>query len=63
MHVRVTDHICYPILFFFPLIGLDTLGGVGAESLKALQCPSLDLRGATWQRYAGHSNLGFLSNR
>lgn len=44
-------------------LGLDTLGGVGAESLKALQCPSLDLRGATWQRYAGHSNLGFLSNR
>ncbi|XP_076747425.1 uncharacterized protein LOC143421553 [Maylandia zebra] len=44
-------------------LGLDTLGGVGTESLKALQCPSLDLRGTTWQRYAGHSNLGFLSNR
>lgn len=38
-------------------------GGVGAKkkekkSPKALQCPSLDLGGTTWQRNAGHSNLG-----
>lgn len=38
-------------------LGSVHIGGVSATSLKALRCPSLDLGGTTWWKYAGHSNL------